>query len=332
MQKTLRKFLENLQFFAEGAAAGDGSGTSTGVAGNGAADAGQNDALASMGVPAKEIEKYRAYRELHPDPQARQTSAETQSAPEQNPAAETPKPEEAPAKQTLKDALKENQDWNREMQSMMSERVRKTNERLGKATGILGMIAKDYGIETDDPSQIDLDALSEKIENDDTRYTKLADELGTDTETAKRLDKQDRENKQLKAEQKQREQQILLQNHYRTLQQEAEELRKTVPDFNLEEALRDPAFYSETLPGKRLSVKQVYYALHGDEIASRRASEAVGGAKQAMANSMRAARKMPGENGTVQRAASPVQATPYSRMTKEQRTQFERELKSGRRF
>lgn len=333
MQQFILELFQSLQFFAEGASAGDGDGASSGVAGNGAADAGQNDALASMGVPAKEIEKYRAYKEQHPDPQAMPARTETQKAPEQAAAAETQKPEE-PAKQTLKDALKGNSDWNREMQGMMSERVRKTNEKLGKALDILGIVGRDYGIEADDLSQLDLDALSEKVENDKSRYRKMAAELGTDTDTAQRMDRQERELKQFKAKEKEAQQNAMLQQHYRTLQQESDELRKTVPDFNLDDALaNDEAFYTATLPGRKtLSVKQIWYGLHGDEIAAKRASEAVGGARQAMANSMKAARKMPGENGAVQRAASPVKATPYSQMSREQRIQFERELKSGRRF
>lgn len=331
MQNILKKLWGTLQFFADGAAAGDGDGT--GAAGVGtkgaAADAGQMDALAAMGVPAKELEKYRANRAKFPQTEipARQDAAAEQE-PEQKPEVQA---EEKP--QTLKDALRANSEWNREAQQMMSDRVRKTNETLNRSLGILGMIAKDYGMEADDLSQLDLEELGKRVENDDRRYRKMAADLGTDTDTAKQIDQQQRENRQLKAEQKRREQQEMLQKHYMNLQKEAEELRKAVPDFDLDRALQDPAFYNETLPGKKtMSVKQIWYGLHGDEIAEKRAGEAAAGSRQAIANAMKAQRNMPGENGSIQRRSAPSQVTPYSKMNPEQRKQFEKEIRAGRRF
>lgn len=313
-----------LQFFAEGASAGDGGAEAS--SGAETAAAGQNESLESMGVPAKEIEKYRAIK-------GRSAPKEAPAEPaQQDAAADEPAEAEAPKAQSLKEALKSNSDWNREMQGMMSERVKNTNAKLGKAMNILGMIAKDQGMDVEDLSQLDLDALTEKVENDDRRYRKMAAELGVDTATAKELDRQKRENAQLKAQQKQAEDRQAALQHYENLKRQAEELKQSFPDFDLEAELQNQEFFERTKPGSRDTVKTAYYAMHGEEIARRSASRAAEASKRATVNSMRAGQHMPSENGTVQRAASPVRPKLFSQMSPEERKAFEREVKSGRRF
>lgn len=304
----------DLQFFAEGASAGDGQGNGApaGVgADSAAADAGQRDVLETMGVPSAEIRKYRAIAEKR----GKQPSIQ----PAQDAAAEEPQEQatveqaQPAAKKSLKDALKDDPEWNREMQGLVSERVKKTNARLDKALQILEIVGRDYGIETDDLANLDLDALSEKVEGDKRRYENAALAHGTDVDTEMRL-----------------------RNHYQDLQRQAAELKKVFPDFDLEAELQNREFYERTLPGSKDTVKTAYFAIHGEEIATKRARQAAqaaaGGAREAIANNIRAGQRMPAENGTVQRAPGTVQSTPYSKMTPEQRKEFERGIKAGRYF
>lgn len=337
MQKLFEEF--DLQFFAEGASAGDGqgSGAPTGVgADSAAADAGQADVLETMGVPSAEIRKYRAIAEKR----GKQPTAQPVQAAA---AEEKPQGEEAPAesaqpaaKKSLKDALKENPEWNREMQSTVTDRLKKTNERLEKAMLIAEIVGRDYGIEADDSAGLDLDALLQKVEGDKRRYEDAALAHGTDVDTEMRLDKLQRENKQQKKILEDNKREVELRNHYQNLQRQAAELKKIFPDFDLETELQNREFYERTLPGSKDTVKSAYFAIHGEEIADKRARQAAqaaaGGAREAIANNIRAGQRMPAENGTVQRAPGTVQSTPYSKMTPEQRKEFEREVKAGRYF
>lgn len=327
----------DLQFFAEGASAGDGQGNGApaGVgADSAAADAGQRDVLETMGVPSAEIRKYRAIAEKR----GKQPSIQ----PAQDAAAEEPQEKatveqaQPAAKKSLKDALKDDPEWNREMQGLVSERVKKTNARLDKALQILEIVGRDYGIETDDLANLDLDALSEKVEGDKRRYENAALAHGTDVDTEMRLEKLQRENRQQKKILDDNKREADLRNHYQDLQRQAAELKKVFPDFDLEAELQNREFYERTLPGSKDTVKTAYFAIHGEEIATKRARQAAqaaaGGAREAIANNIRAGQRMPAENGTVQRAPGTVQSTPYSKMTPEQRKEFERGIKAGRYF
>lgn len=339
MQKLFQEI--DLQFFAgEGASSGDGSGSAPAGVGaqSAAADAGQRDTLESMGVPAAEIRKYRATKERRQAPLAAQQPVSDPVSPEQDAAANDTPPatEAAPARKSLKDALKEDPEWNREMQSMMRDRVKNTNTRLDKAMQILELVGRDYGVEAENLADLDLDALRTKVEGDKRRYERAAIAHGTDVDTEMRLDQLQRENRQQKKELDDRQREVELQNHYRNLQAQAQELKKVFPDFNLDRELENQEFYERTLPGGRDTVESAYYAIHGKEIAARRAQQAANmaarGTSQAMANSIQAGRRMPAENGTVQRAPGTVKSTPFSKMTPEQRKEFERQARAGKYF
>ena len=342
MQKLFREY--DLQFFAgEGASSGDGSGAAPAGVGaqSAAADAGQRDTLESMGVPAAEIRKYRAQKERRQAPLAAQqpvsdSVSQTQdAAANDNPQQAETVPNTEP-RRTLKDALKEDPEWNREMQGMMRDRVKNTNARLDKAMQILELVGRDYGVEAENIADLDLDALRTKVEGDKRRYERAAIAHGTDVDTEMRLDQLQRENRQQKKELDDRQREAELQNHYRNLQAQAQELRKVFPDFNLDRELENQEFYERTLPGSRDTVESAYYAIHGKEIAAMRAQQAANmaarGTSQAMANSIQAGRRMPAENGTVQRAPGTVKSTPFSKMTPEQRKEFERQARAGKYF
>jgi len=335
MQKLFGEF--DLQFFAgEGASSGgDGSGAPAGVSAESApADAGQRETLETMGVPAAEIRKYRAIKGRAPAGETPAATAQTQDAA----ATEGQQTQAEPAVPTksLKDALKENQDWNREAQAMVRDRVSKTSARLDQAMQILELIGRDYGVEADNLAELDLDALRKKVEGDRGRYEAAAMAHGTDVDTEMRLDQMQRENRQLKKAQEEQQKETELRNHYANLQQQAAALQKQFPDFNLDRELENPEFYRRTLPGSSDTVESAFYAIHGREIAQRQAqaaaSAAARGTSQAMANSIRAGRRMPAENGTVARAPAAVQNKRYSEMSPAERKAWERQAMAGKRF
>lgn len=333
MQEFIRKL--NLQLFGEGAASGGdgGTGAGTGVGAEGAAaDAGQKgSSLEAMGVPRAEIERYRAARKgtIHSGVQPVQNAERVADQQTQEP---DPKQDVAPPpKKSLKDALKENSDWNQEMQGMMRDRLTKTNTRLSKAEQILELVGQKYGITPDEANGMDYDALMKAVDGDKSRLRKRADELGVDVDTADRIDRLERENKAAKKAQDEATKKQAFQNHYMDLQKQGAELAKEIPGFNIETAMQDENFFRMTAPGG-LSVKQAWYALHGDEIASKRVNDAVATSKQAIANSIKSGRSLPQENGTTQRQTTGFTPLPYSQMNAAQRAAWEREARRGKQF
>lgn len=342
MQEFIKRL--NLQLFGEGAApGGDGGGAGAGVGAEGAAaDAGQKDSLESMGVPRAEIERYRAAKKgtIHPEPQPTQNAAR---AAEQQTQEQKTKQEEAPApKKSLKDALKENPDWNQEVQGMMRDRLTKTNSRLSRAEQILEMVGQKYGILADEDNGLDYDALQKAVDGDKSRLRKKADELGVDLDTADRIDRIDRENRKLKKAQDEAAQKQAFQNHYMDLQRQGVELAKEIPEFNFEQAMQNEEFFRKTAPrseqnpdGGR-SVRQAWMDIYGKDYYANHEKNAVQnaviGSRQAIANNIKSGRNVPAENGTVQRQVSGFASLPYSRMTAEQRATWEREARRGKQF
>ena len=337
MQKLFREI--DLQFFAgEGASPADGAAPAGAGVLNAAADAGQKDTLETMGVPTAEIRKYRASkaREAQPPATSRPEGLQEDPSNEQDAAAFTEAPKQEGQAKSLKDALKENEAWNREAQAMVRDRLSKTNGQLDKAMQILGLIGRDYGLDAEDPGKMDLDELLTKVEGDKRRFEKAAIEHGTDVDTEMRLEKLQRENKAQKRALDEQQRDTELRNHYMTLQQQAAELRKAFPDFDLDRELQNREFYERTLPGGRDTVESAFYAIHGKEIAQRQAQQAASaaarGTSQAMANSIRAGQKLPQENGTVARAPGNIQNKRFSEMSPSERKAWEREAMKGKRF
>lgn len=329
----------DLQFFAgEGASSGDGGATTAGVgADSAAADAGQVvDTLAAMGVPAAEIRKYRATKgEAKTALPAQQTVTEPTAPTQDAAAAETPRPEQK-ARKPFAQMLDENPDYKRETESLIQKRLSKVKSENEKLSRIAEMIGKDYGMAAEGSTGIDLDALIEKIETDKKRFEPEAIRRGIDVDTVMRIEKLEDENSRQKKALDEQRRETELRNHYANLQQQAAELRKVFPDFNLDRELENQEFYERTLPGGKDTVESAFYAIHGKEIAMRQAQAAANaaarGASQAMANSIRAGRQMPAENGTVGRAPGNIQTKRYSEMTPSERKAWEREARSGKHF
>lgn len=70
-----------------------------------------------------------------------------------------------------------------------------------------------------------------------------------------------------------------MREHFRSLAEQEAELKKTVPDFDLQRELQNPTFLRMTAPGSGLRVADVYFALHRQELqeAAAQAGRAGGG-------------------------------------------------------
>ena len=99
-----------------------------------------------------------------------------------------------------------------------------------------------------------------------------------------------------------------LASHLERLMSEAEELKRSVPDFDLWRELDNSDFARLTNPASRVSVRAAYYAVHHDEINSRnmRAAAEAAAAETAkrLTGAYLSAQRRPQENGTAASAAS----------------------------
>ena len=314
----------NLQLFAgEGAGDGGGEGAATGVE---AVDPGQQRLL-ELGVPADKIRK-RANRSAAKPVGAAKAAPKAQEAQQTNvqaAAADNPTEEnktDAPTRMSWDEIMKD-PEYNKQMQAVVQSRLRTAKDaedKLGKLTPALELLARKHG---QDPENLDYEALAKAISDDDSFYEDKALEMGVSVETAKRIDQQERQQRE---EARTLEQQKI-HNHIMKLEQQGEEMKKVFPNFDLRAELQNPVFARMTSPNVGISVADAYYAIHRNEIQTAAMQVTAQKTAQKISNSIQAGSRRPAENGTSGQAPS-VTTFDYRNASQEQRNALKAHIRS----
>lgn len=312
----------NLQMFAgEGAgdgAAGDGAGAATGVE---ASDPGKQR-LMELGVPESKIRKNRSYRAP-----AVPAAAEPEKAQEPEVQDDAAKPTEGNHRMSWEEITKD-PEYQKELQNTIRARLKNSKaaeEKLAKLSPSLEILAKRYG---QNPDSIDYDALGKAIGDDASMYETEALEMGVSVEKAKQILMQERENKRLKAQMEQRHQEDSVMQHFQGLRQQAEELKKTFPSFDLQKELQNEQFFKWTSPEVGMRVEDAYYALHRNEIQAAAMQVAVEKSKQKFSNAVQSGTRRPVEAGISGQAPS-VSSFNMKSATRQQREELRRRIRAG---
>ena len=320
----------NLQLFAgEGAGTGgEGGGEAAATGDNNAiADAGQK--LREKGVPEHLIRRRAQYTAKAPETQAKTEEAEPKAeeaeqvaAAENNP---TEEKTEKPARMSW-DEIMADPEYNKQMQATMRARLKSANgaeEKLSKITPALELLARKHGL---DPANIDYDALTKAISDDDAYYEDKALQMGTSVETAKKIDQQERDTARQKRAEELSMQEQRVRNHYAGLEQQAKEFQKIIPGFDLATELKNPAFLRMTAPNVGISVRDAYYAVHHDEMQAAAMQATAKATAQNISNNIQARQRRPDENGISGQAPSAT-TFAYNKRSPEQREAFKKELR-----
>ena len=139
-----------------------------------------------------------------------------------------------------------------------------------------------------------VDELKNLIMNDDSRFEEAAEEAGMTVEQYKHMKQLEDEHDRREAEDRHRAQQQMLQQHVSSIRQQAQELQKMFPGFNLDAEMQNPDFIKLTQPGG-ISVKQAYMALHGDELIPQLMGYGMNKAREQMGQTIQAQRTRPAE-------------------------------------
>ena len=105
--------------------------------------------------------------------------------------------------------------------------------------------------------------------------------------------------------------------HYDALRRQGEELEREFSDFDLDAALKDPAFVRLTAPGIGVPPRQAWLALHPEKLERGAVARAAAVSRQALARAVSAGSLRPREGGGYSRAA-PVRADYRSMNRSEQ--------------
>lgn len=311
----------DLQLFAEGE--GGGEGATTGVE---AVDPGQQRLL-ELGVPADKIRKRasEAVAKMSKGNAQAQEQKPTEQIPTAEPTEEEPNAD-APTRMSWDDIMKD-PEYNKQMQAVVQSRLRSAKgaeESLQKMAPAIEVLARKYGL---DPANPDYEALSKKINDDESYYEDKALEMGVSIDEARKLDQKERDTARQQRQEAMNLEQKKFQDHIMNLERQAEEMKKVFPKFDLRTELRNPTFAKLVSFG--VSVEDAHYATHRKELQTATAQASAQATAKQISNAIQAGSRRPQENGTSGQAPS-VTHFDYSKASPEQRKQFKAFLESER--
>lgn len=323
-----------LQRFADGGDGGSSAGGEGAPAGVSPDDAGRTRLL-ELGVPEGKISK-RAGRAVGKKMDAFQPTTEAQAAAVQ---AEQPKPgpteqgksqahveepakaEESGQRRLSWKEITEDPEYNAELQKTIQGRLRKAKgaeESMAKLGGALEVLARKYGM---DMEGLDYEKLGKAIEEDasldEKYYQDLAKKSGVSVDTARAMDRQNREQERIRKANEMTARETAMAQHFAQLEQQAQELKKVYPSFDLREAMQDDRFARAVSPGGGLSVEQAYTAFHFKEIQAAQNEVLAKQLREELARSVQGNRGRPQELGTGSSTPS-VTSIDWRKATREQ--------------
>jgi hypothetical protein len=231
----------------------------------------------------------------------------------------TPKERRAEFESLIKGDYKE--EFAKKFQDEFNKRHRghkELEEKFNKADRIIGLLAERYG-------EYDIEKLEQKFLDDKAYLEQEAMERGMEVEQLaeiKRL-KADADSERRRRERIEGER--LADEQYYNWINQANELKKTFPDFDLNTEINNPAF--NDLLQRGISVDHAYKVLHHDEILQASISDAIKQSSKATADSIAARGNRPKENGSTGSAV--VYKTDVSKFTPKDRAEIAKRVAAG---
>ena len=130
------------------------------------------------------------------------------------------------------------------------------------------------------------------------KYEEEAEAAGVPTEQYMHMKQLEQEHEAMVQQQQRAQEQQQLQQHVAGIRQQAEELKQLFPGFNLDQEMQNPEFIKMTSPGG-ISVKQAFFALHGDDLVPQLMAYGVQQGKDQVSRSIQANQARPTEGASL---------------------------------
>lgn len=275
----------DLQLFGEG---GDGGSAGTGAEGGGsAAEVRVGDVLEDGTVVDENLaSSMREYADLYRN-QSQQAHAQ---APEQSPdtngqQAEEQNPEEPTEEEWNELKKKYGKFYGRDVHAAVNDRFKNqadATKQLEQQQKVIDAMMKQTGAK-------DFQELQDVVLN--TALEQEAEEQDLTVEQLRHLKEMEDENKRYK----QAEESARNREHINGLIQQAEELKKIYPDFDLAKEMQNPQFQLATSPMVGMTVEQAFMAFHGKDLQAQVMAYGVQAGKEQTAKALQANARRPVE-------------------------------------
>lgn len=310
----------NLQLFAEGGGSGDGGAA---AGGDGAAAEGSGTGVTGENAAPQQQREYvsrSGRRYVIPDQD--QSAQPQQEQPPQNQAKES--------QETFEDLIKGRfkKDYDERVQSTINARFKKANEtqaRMDKLDSIMPQLLAKYGLAED----ASIDDFAKKVSDDDSIYEEEALEKGMTVQQVRDVHRLTAENERMKRMEQERTENAALEAHFSNLSQQAEQLRQTVPDFDLmSEVQNNPTFARLTAPGVGISVQDAYFATHRERTISDAMAYGANRAATQVAQAVRSNSNRPTEAGVGNQVGFQSQVDP-SKLSRDEYNKIRERVRRG---
>lgn len=154
-------------------------------------------------------------------------------------------------------------EYNAALQKAVRGRLRGAEaqkQQMEKLLPIVSWIGQIYGMDTSDMSKVDLDALGEKLSQDNRWYEQEAAQEGLPVDAMRRIKNAERENARLKQESAQMRAEEEQRQRFAALQESFAEVQQRYPQADLSAELGNRAFMSLLTAG--FDPMQAYEAAH----------------------------------------------------------------------
>ena len=303
MKNTKELLKLNIQLFADGATAGDGSAAGEGVT--------ATDAMSQEGVTAQ---------------------AATEQKDDTTKAELTPEQLEAEYEEAIKGKYKSIHQ--KKMSKIVSARVNDVKplaDKYNSAQPLLQKIAERYGINNAE----DFAALEAALDNDDPNLEDEALELDMPVEQLKKMKAIERENKQWRAQEEKRQKEAEQLKRQEAVNKQLEmwngeeaKVKAVYPNFNLDNEVKNRDFAQLLSSG--IPMQKAYEVMHFQELMTSGMQAAHKDAEQKIAKAVASNTKRVAENGVGGNSA--VVHTDVSKMTREQINEINNRVLRGERI
>lgn len=236
---------------------------------------------------------------------------------------------EGQAKPSFEDLIKGEykEEFGQRVQSIIQQRFKDNGEnerKLAAMNPLLEMLGRKYNV---DPT--DVDKLTQIVGDDDSLYEEEAMQRGMSVESLKAVKKLERENEQLKEQEKQSQQEMMMRQHFDALAKQADEARQLYPALDLMQEMQNPMFARLTAPGVGVDVRTAYEVVHRDEMRGAEMQYAVQRSAERMANAVRSNTARPVENGLSSQQQNVVVKSDPRMLTKADRAEIRERVRRG---
>lgn len=184
--------------------------------------------------------------------------------------------------------------------------------QIDSVNPLLGLLSERYGVALKDDGSVNLEALNEKILDDDSAYEDEAFRRGMTVKDLKHMKQLEYQNASLNRQAEARRRDDETRAAYDALLAQGEELKEIYPDFDLGTEMQNPDF--GRLVAVDVPVRTAYEIIHKDEILAGGMQYAVQETQRKISNSIRSGIR-PAENGIGGQSAADPGRINVSKLT-----------------